>query len=372
MADPDQPASSPPPTGEQLATTRLVERTAILLLLALLLFGILRVLEPFAIAMLFGGFLAIGTWPLRDFMVHRGLPRPLVAALLLVSVVLLVALPVILLAPGLTGQVRHVSVLVRDWVTHVPQAPPAWLIDLPLIGDRASELWPQLRSAQINFRSVLGPYLGTISETLIGLASGLLNSILQILLSLIVATTFWTTGETWAANLRHAAIRLGGPTAEAALDAASGALRGVAWGVVGTAMLQGVLLGIGLWIAGIPAASTLGFLGFIFSLSQILGPLVIATWLGAAWWLFHGGATGWAIFMLLWGILLVSGSDSVVRPWLISRSVAMPLSLIIFGVFGGLIAFGFLGLFLGPALLAVGHALLKAWQAPRGGQAAQS
>jgi hypothetical protein len=110
--------------------------------------------------------------------------------------------------------------------------------------------------------------------------------------------------------------------------------------VVGTAVLQGVLLGIGLWIAGVPGATSLGFLGFVFSLSQVLGPLVILTWLGAAWWLYTSGTVGWAIFMVLWGIVLVSGSDSVVRPLLISRSVAMPMTLIILGVFGGLIASG--------------------------------
>jgi len=363
MSSPETPTPPPLPSAiDQYATVRLVERAVILLLLALLLVGVLRVLEPFAIAILFGGFLAIGTWPLRNWLVGRGLPRPVAAGVLLITLVLLVALPVVILAPGLSGQIRFGSSLARDWLAHAPVAPPDWLRNLPLAGERAATLWPQLREAQINFRELLSPYAGTISETLIALASGVVNSLVQILLAMVVATAFWAHGEKMAASLRDVALRLGGPTAATALDAAAGAVRGVAWGVVGTAVLQGVLLGIGLWIAGVPGATSLGFLGFVFSLSQVLGPLVILTWLGAAWWLYTSGTVGWAIFMVLWGIVLVSGSDSVVRPLLISRSVAMPMTLIILGVFGGLIAFGFLGMFIGPALLAVGHALMKSWR----------
>jgi predicted PurR-regulated permease PerM len=146
-------------------------------------------------------------------------------------------------------------------------------------------------------------------------------------------------------------------------------VRGVAWGVVGTGILQAVLMGIGLAVAGVPGAAVLAFLAMIFSISQVLGPLVVATWLGAAAWLYGEGDTGWAVFMLVWGAVMVSGSDNIVRPLLIQRGSAMPLGLIILGVFGGLVAFGFLGLFIGPALLAVAHGLLRAW---RGEGSAQS
>ena len=365
MPDAPHPPPPLPSAADQLATVRVVERAVILLLLALLLLGVLKVLEPFAIAILFGGFIALGTWPLRGWLVRRGVPRGAAAGLLLVALVLLVVLPALVIAPGLAGQVRHGAALVRAWIEHAPEAPPAWLAGLPILGSSAGELWPQLRAFQLNFQELLAPYAGTISETVIGLAGGLLNSLVQILLALVVATAFWVSGDRMAAQLRDVALRLGGPTAAQALDAAGGAVRGVAWGVVGTAILQGVLLGLGLWIAGVPGATSIGFLGFICSLSQVLGPLVIAAWAIAAWWLYAGGATAWAVFMVAWGIIMVSGSDNVVRPLLISRGVAMPMSLIILGVFGGLIAFGFLGLFVGPALLAVGHALLRAWREPR-------
>lgn len=130
-----------------------------------------------------------------------------------------------------------------------------------------------------------------------------------------------------------------------------------------------MLQGVGLAITGVPNAVLLGFLSLVFSPSQILGPLVIVTWIGAAAWLFFSeGATGWAVFMLPWGLFLVSGSDNVVRPLLIRRGVEMPLSLIILGVFGGFVAFGFPGLFIGPTLLAVAYVLIEAWRSGAPGQ----
>lgn len=147
-----------------------------------------------------------------------------------------------------------------------------------------------------------------------------------------------------------------------ALNAAGAAVRAVAYGVVGTAAAQGLLAGIGYAVAGVPAAALLGFLTLVFSVTQILGPLVVVMWVAAAWWLYDGGQTGWAIFMAVWGLVVVSGSDNILRPLLIKRGVEMPLSLIILGVFGGFVAFGFLGLFIGPVLLAVGLVMLRAWR----------
>jgi predicted PurR-regulated permease PerM len=188
------------------------------------------------------------------------------------------------------------------------------------------------------------------------------GSMVDFLLASIVATVFWTNGDATVVYLRKIARHLGGAVAVASIDVAGGAVRGVAWGVVGTAALQAVLMGIGLAVAGIPAAALLAFLTLIFSISQVLGPLIVVTWVGAGAWLYAQGDTGWAVFMLAWGLVLVSTSDNIVRPILIKRSSTMPLGLIVLGVFGGLIAFGFLGLFIGPTLLAVSHGLLRAWQ----------
>lgn len=350
------------PSERHAQTVLLVERVAVLLLLALLLYGVVQVLQPFALAIAFGGFIAIGTWPARDALVRRGVRPSIAAGALLIVLILAVALPATLVVPDLGDQVVAVVAKARRWLEELSPDPPGWVTDLPFIGERAGVLWSHVTGMRGNLAEVVKPYSGAIAGMLVSIGQAAAASLLQILLSLLVAAMAWTSGDRIVAQLREIAGRLGGHPAVEAVDAAGGAVRGVAWGVVGTGLLQAVLMGVGLAIAGVPGAVALGFLTMIFSISQVLGPLVVVTWIGAAAWLYSQGETGWAIFMFLWGLLPISGSDNIVRPLLIQRGSAMPIGLIILGVFGGLIAFGFLGLFIGPALLAVAQGLLQAWR----------
>ena len=358
---PNTESPAPTPT-RHTQTAMLAERAAVLLLLALLLYGVIRVLEPFGLAIAFGGFIAIGTWPLRDAMVNRGIPRGIAATLLLLLLILSLAVPALAVTPELGGQIAHASKVARELLAGLPEAPPAWLSGLPLVGGAISNWWPQLLHFQGDFSELLAPYAGRITSLLVDTGQAAAASVVQILLALIVATAFWVSGDKLGDEVNDIAARLGGETGRNAVAAAEGAVRGVAWGIVGTGIIQAMLMGIGLAIAGVPGVGVISFLTLIFSISQVLGPLVVVAWLGAAAWLYSEGQVVWAIFMGLWGLIMVSGSDNIVRPLLIKRSSAMPLSLIILGVFGGLIAFGFLGLFIGPALLAVAHGLLKAWR----------
>jgi predicted PurR-regulated permease PerM len=137
-------------------------------------------------------------------------------------------------------------------------------------------------------------------------------------------------------------------------------VRGVFNGVIGTAAAQGLLAMIGLWIAGVPGVFLLGIATFFLSVVPG-GPVLI--WLPAALWLYASGATGSAIFMAIWGLIPVSGSDNLIRPLLIGKGVSAPLGLIFLGVIGGILAFGFLGLFIGPTVLAVAFNLFQDWLA---------
>lgn len=132
------------------------------------------------------------------------------------------------------------------------------------------------------------------------------------------------------------------------------------YGLLGTALAQGFVATIGFAIAGVPAALLLGVATFLLSLLPIGPPLI---WGSVAIWLFYQGTVGWGIFMLLWGFFLISGVDNVVKPLLISRGSNLPFILVLFGVFGGVLAFGFVGVFIGPTLLAVGFSLIKEWAA---------
>jgi predicted PurR-regulated permease PerM len=351
--------NQPPPPPNVGGT---IERTLAIVVVAGVLFGILAVLRPFATAIMFGTILAIAVWPLREALMARGVRAGWTATLLLLLVLAAVVVPVLLIAPGLVAAINGGVAWVDAALASAPQAAPAWVADLPLIGERIAGGWHYIADARRDLGGVIAPYAARIQDVLVGLAAGLADSLLQMLLALVVATMLWISGDAIAAELRYGAGRLGGPTGVHALDTAASAVRAVAYGVVGTSVAQGVLAGIGYAIAGIPAAALLGFLTFVFSISQILGPLVIVMWIGAAYWLFDSGQTAWAIFMVLWGLIPISGSDNILRPLLIKRGVEMPLSIIILGVFGGFVAFGFLGLFIGPVLLAVGLVMLRAWR----------
>ncbi len=344
------------------ATRSLVERALALGLLALLLLGVLRVLQPFAMAIMFGAFITIATWPLRQAVVGMGVSPGRAALGMFLVVVALVVVPSVLLLPSLPEQIRHVMGVAREALANAPPEPPRLISSIPVLNAWVREHWSQISAAQGDISTLLAPYSGQLTAMLVDLGTAAAESMLQIILSLIVTAMFWVNGDELAEILRELAGRIGGPAGAEAVDAAGGAVRGVAWGIVGTAALQGLLMGVGMTIAGVPGAAMLGFLTFVFSVSQILAPLIIAIWAGAAYWLFGADQTGWALFAIGLGVL-VSFADNIVRPLLISRGSPMPLTLIILGVFGGLIAFGFLGLFIGPALLAVGHGLLRAWRA---------
>ena len=322
-------------------------------------------LLPFTTAILFGASLAIAAWPLRDFLLRCGLKRGLAATLLLLLALAVIALPLMAVAPSLAEHLTKGADRLQDYFASAPQV-PAWLAGLPVVGERLARLWGKAMSAEGGIRALLEPYSASLRQMFVGAAAALAGSVLQIILSLVVAALFWVSGDALAARLRQFLRKLCGETAAAELDVAAGAVRGVAYGVVGTAAIQAVVMAIGLVVAGVPGAALLGFVTLLLALSQIGAPLIIVVWGGAAVWLFGQDQQGWGIFLIVWG-LIVTMMDNVIKPWLIGFGVAMPMSLTILGVFGGFVAFGFLGLFIGPTLIAVGYTLLEAWSdAPRG------
>jgi predicted PurR-regulated permease PerM len=136
---------------------------------------------------------------------------------------------------------------------------------------------------------------------------------------------------------------------------------GVMVGIVGTAAAQALVALLGFLVAGVPAALLLAGATFFLSMVPVGPPLI---WGGATWWLYNQGEVGWAIFMAIWGVAVISSVDNFVKPILISRSASLPILLIALGVFGGVLAFGFVGIFLGPVILALALTLVEGWSAP--------
>lgn len=352
---------------DNAARVALIERSILVLLVIGLVIGALAVVKPFTTAILFGAALATAAWPLRQALVRRGLGRGAAAALLLLLSLVVVVLPMLVFAPHLGDQLVRAAQRVQAYFAAAPEQ-PTWIRGLPLIGRRLAAVWDRVTEAQGNFRTLLEPYTATVEQGTIDVARALADSLVQVILSLIVATMFWTNGDGLVLVLHEALRRLGGPIAERALDVAAGAIRGVAYGVVGTAAIQAALLAIGLTVAGVPGAVMLGFVALLLAISQIGSPLLVLIWGGAAWWLFGQDQQAWGVFMIIWG-LFVSTIDNFIKPWLIGFGVEMPMSLTILGVFGGFLAFGFLGLFIGPTLIAIIFTLLQAWRAAVAGDA---
>jgi predicted PurR-regulated permease PerM len=348
------------PVSAAIGTTQLLERAILLLLFAGLLLGVLAVLRPFATAIMFGTILAIAAWPLRELLLRCGVKRGLAATLLLLLALAVVAVPLMAVAPGLGERLTEGAHRLQDYFAGDPQIPPR-LAGLPVVGERLAKFWNEAMLVEGGIRAVLEPYSDALRQTFVGAAGALAQSALQIILSLVVATFFWVSGDALAVMLREILRRLGGETTDAMLDAAADAVRSVAYGVVGTAVIQALIMAVGLLLAGVPGAILLGFVTLLLALSQIGAPLIIVVWAGAAVWLFGQDQQGWGVFMIFWG-LVVTVIDNFIKPFLIGAGVAMPLSLTILGVFGGFVAFGFLGLFIGPTLLAVTFTLLDAWR----------
>jgi predicted PurR-regulated permease PerM len=345
---------------DNAARMALIERSLLVLMLIALFVGVLAVVKPFMTAMLFGMSVATAGWPVRQALVHRGLGRGMAATLLLIASLALIALPLLIVAPNLVEQLTDGIQRMQAYFAVAP-AQPEWIGGVPLVGHHLSRAWSRLVESQGNLEVLAAPYIGSIEQMVIVAARALADSVLQVILSLIIATVFWLNGDALIAVLHESLRRLGGATGELTLDVAGLAIRGVAYGVLGTAAIQALLLTIGLAVAGIPAATMLGFVGLLLAVSQVGAPLIVLIWGGAAWWLFAQDYPAWGGLMIAWG-LVVSTIDNFIKPWLIGFGVQMPLSLTLLGVLGGFATFGFLGLFIGPTLIAVLFTLLQAWR----------
>jgi predicted PurR-regulated permease PerM len=204
----------------------------------------------------------------------------------------------------------------------------------------------------------LRPYFGIVLEGGLGLLLGLANGVLLFVLALFIAFFFYLYGDPLAARLRVIMQRIAGARADRLITVTGATVRGVVYGILLTAIVQGVLTAFGLWLSGVPRPVLLGAVAGFLSVLPIGAPLV---WIPAALWLMSSGHLGWGVFLAVYGVVAVSGADSVIRPWFIARGAQLPFLLTVLGVLGGAIAFGLLGIFLGPVLLGIGYTLVNEW-----------
>jgi predicted PurR-regulated permease PerM len=327
--------------------------------LLLLLFGCLLVLRPFVSALLWAVVLACSSWPLYSRLtVLLGHRRTLAAILMGLGMVLLLALPLLIVGLTMADNVTELSAAARRALEKGPPPPPAWLLKVPVVGTSATEHWQKLSSDGANLWTQARRLIEPVGSLLVKLGISLGSGLMQVGLSIFIAFFFFRDGASLVERLTTSVNRLGGERGRHLLQVATNTMRGVVYGVLGTALIQAVLMGIGLLVAGVPGPGVLALLAFFVSVLPLLGTALV--WLPSAIWLFYQGSTGWAIFMIIWGVL-VNNIEPVIKPLLISKGSDMPFLLIFFGVLGGAVTFGFIGIFIGPTLLAVGYRVIQEW-----------
>jgi len=324
-----------------------------------LVIGCMVVLRPFLAAILFACAITISSWPLYQRLLNRMQQRhTLAAAIMTVSLILVIILPLALVTWNIADNAGHVYRGLRDALAAGTMEPPAWLRQIPLVGESIDTYVSRLLHSREELIATAKRYMEPARSFLLGGGIVLGSGVAQVSLAAFVSFFLYRDGNTLINALHVGMDKIMGEHAVEVADTVSRTVRGVMYGLLGTALAQAAVAALGFLIAGVPAVALLAVGTFLFSLIPVGPPLI---WGGAAIWLFNQGSTGWGIFMLVWGMFLISGVDNVVKPMLISRGSSLPFLLVLLGVMGGVIAFGFVGLFIGPTLLAVALGLLRNW-----------
>jgi len=319
------------------------------------------VLRPFLPALVWATMIVVATWPaLRAVEARLWRKRGLAVAVMTLTMLMVVVAPV---AVGVMTVVEHIDTIVA-WSKAVAEfsvpEPPERVRKLPLVGERIASEWHMIASARReDLAAHVTPYLKGIALWIINQAGGLGTLLVELLLTVALSGILYAKGETVAAAVLAFARRLAGGAGERVAILSAQAIRAVALGIVVTALVQSVIGGLGLVVTGVPYAALLTAVMFLLGVAQI-GPIPVL--LGAVIWLYWKNETLWGTVMVVWSLVATS-FDNFLRPLLIKKGADLPLLLIFAGVLGGLLAFGIIGLFIGPVVLAVTYTLLRAWVA---------
>ncbi len=315
------------------------------------------VVQPFILGFAWAGMVVIATWGLMLRIQRYLWGRRSLAVLVMTLIILLVfILPIALLISSVIDN----SGPVIAWATsgHIQVPKLEWLSNVPMIGDKLANYYQKMVAGGGSaLMAKIQPYVGRTTSFFVSQAGHFGRLLVHLALMLLFSALLYWRGERVGQGIRHFAYRLAGRRGDAVVLLAGQAIRAVALGVVVTALLQGVVGGIGLAISGIPYATLLTVVMILCCLIQI-GPLLVLV--PAIIWLYWSGDTTWGTVLLIWSCV-VATMDSFVRPMLIRLGADLPMLIILSGVIGGLISFGMIGLFIGPVVLAVSYRLVSVW-----------
>ena len=346
-------------TRKTMTKNQLWEQTAVLLAVGVLLGGCAMIIAPFAPALLWAAIMSFTTWSIFLRLTKRLGGRATLAASLLVGLMLvLIVLPFIYALIAFAAQSNDLYTQLKEQMQTGIPALPHWIAGLPVIGDKLESSWQALAAGDPQVQEQVKAALLWASGFLLQIGKAAGQGFGVLLLSCLLVFFFYIGGARGRFWLEGTLFHIGGIRAVELLHVAASTIKSVVFGILGTAAAQGILAAIGFALAGVPMVVALGLGTSVLSLIPF-GPGLL--WAPAAIWLYHDGHTAWAIFIVLWGVLVVGMADNVLKPLLIGKGTDLPFLLIMLGVLGGAMSFGLLGVFLGPTFLAVGFAVLRDW-----------
>ena len=334
---------------------------AVLLIVALIVASF-WVLRPFLLSVIWAMMIVVATWPLMLKLQTWLRRRALAVAVMSGAMLLVFFVPLLLAIQTVADNTDTIAGWMHTLATSPIPAPPEWVQNIPLVGAKIADTWAAIADAgKGELAARIVPYATGTAKWLAAAAGsvGLLG--IQFLLTVVISVILFTQGEAFREFLLRFGHRLAADNGERVVVLAGQAIRAVALGVVVTALVQTVLAGLGLAVAGIPFAGLLTAVILLSCIAQI-GPVVVL--IPAVIWLFWSEQTAWGTALLVWTVI-VGALDNILRPLLIRRGADLPLLLIFGGVIGGLFAFGIIGLFVGPVVLAVAYTLLTQWLGER-------
>jgi predicted PurR-regulated permease PerM len=316
------------------------------------------ILMPFVAAVIWAAMIVIATWPIMASVQRRlGGRRGPAVAVMMVALMTLLVVPTWLGISTIASNSDRVGQFVHSLEADGLPQPPAWLERIPVVGSRLTEQWKGFAGNPESLLARVQPHMKDAAKWVAEKAGGLGSTVIQLLLTVLVSGILFASGETAANGVLRFLRRLAGERGENSGRLAAKAVRAVALGIVVTALAQTLIAGVGLFLAGVPHSGLLAAIVFVLCIAQ-LGPLLVMA--PAIIWLYSSGSAGRGTVLLVFGIVAVT-LDNILRPVLIKKGADLPLLLILSGVLGGVLAFGVVGLFVGPVLLAVSWTLLVAW-----------
>lgn len=330
---------------------------------AIILVGCLVIMAPFFPAFLLATILTLATWPAFTWLNRRLHSRTaLTAGLMTLLLACCFIFPLFIIGTSIAENFTQVYDAVQNALHNSNEDTVKMLRSVPYAGNWLVEAWNFFAADKERLSAELAEYAAPTSQKLIHFGGTIGHGLLDITLGVLISYFFFRYGTRAAIRLGILIEKFGGEAGQRILNISKNTLISVIYGILGTALLQAMLAAIGFWIAKVPGATFLGLLTFFLSFIPMGTPLL---WLPASIWLYAAGNTVMGIFLFVWGVVVISSVDNFLKPYFISLGSDMPLLLTLLGVLGGMMAFGFIGVFIGPTILAVAYSLIIDWSATR-------